>query len=104
MTNVASKLSQQLKSEHLDEVLGLQIVKNLFYLGKCFYLFPVGNEDGLASAVLLENGLSNKDNLKHLTNPLPWLFSKLSYQVNTEVRAYNHAACKGRSGGAFKGT
>ena len=99
MTNVAKKLSQQLKSEHLDEVLSLQIVKNLFYLGKCFCLFPVDNEDedepGLA---LLENESSGEDKLKHLNNPLPWLFSKLSYQVRSgHIARRNRAACKVRS-------
>lgn len=34
MINVAKKLLQQLKSEHLGDVLSLQIVKNLFYLEK----------------------------------------------------------------------
>ena len=99
MTNVANKLSQQLKSEHLDEVLSLQIVKNLFYLGKCFCLFPVGNEDkGFAyepALTLLENESSGEDKLKHLNNPLPWLFSKLSYQVKSgHIARRNRAACK----------
>ena len=100
MTNVAKKLSQQLKSEHLDEVLSLQIVKNLFYLGKCFCLFPVGKEGADCSnepAMLLENGLSN-EKFKHLVNPLPWLFSKLSYQVKSgHIARRNRAACKVKS-------
>jgi len=82
MTNVAKKLSQQLKSVHLDDVLSLQIVKNLLYLGKCFYPFPVGEDKGFANEpalALLENESSNEDK-KHLNNPLSWLFSKLSYQ------------------------
>ena len=97
MRNVAQKLSQQLKSEHLDQVLSLQIVKNLFYLGKCFYLFPVGAED--EPAPLLEDDSSSEDKkLKHLTNPLPWLFSKLSYQVKSgHIARRNRAACKVRS-------
>ena len=98
MTDVANKLSQQLKSEHLDEVLGLQIVKNLFYLGKCFCLFPVDNEDeGFPNEpvpTLLENESSGEDKLKHLNNPLPWLFSKLSYQVKSgHIARRNRAAC-----------
>ena len=101
MTNVATKLSQQLKSEHLDEVLSLQIVKNLFYLGKCFYLFSVCNEDeGLANEpapTLLENEPSGEDKLKHLDNPLPWLFSKLSYQIKSgHIARRNRAVCQVR--------
>ena len=102
MTNVAKKLSHQLKSEHLDDVLSLQIVKNLFYLGKCFYLFPVGNEDeGFANESALappENESSSDDKFRLLNNPLPWLFSKLSYQVKSgHIARRNRAACKVRS-------
>ena len=96
VTNVAKKLSQQLKSEHLDDVLSLQIVKNLFYLGKCFYLFPVGEDEGLANepAVALLENEPNEDK-KHLNNPLSWLFSKLSYQVKSgHIARRNRAACK----------
>ena len=96
MINAANKLSQQLKSEHLDDILSLQIVKNLFYLGKCFYLFPVGNED--ESAAHPEDGSSSEDKLKQLNNPLSWLFSKLSYQVKSgHIARRNRAACKVRS-------
>jgi U3 small nucleolar RNA-associated protein 20 len=99
MTDVAKKLSQQLKSDHLDEVLSLQIVKNLFYLGKCFHLFPVdegfANEPALA---LFENESSSEDKFKHLNNPLPWLFSKLSYQIKSgHIARRNRAASKVRS-------
>lgn len=55
MMDVSGKLCLQLKSEHLDEGLSLQIVKNLFYVGKC---------------------LEDEDEL-------PWLFSKVSYQARS---------------------
>jgi U3 small nucleolar RNA-associated protein 20 len=38
MREVAKKLTQQLKGEHLNETLSVQVVKNLFYVGKCFCL------------------------------------------------------------------
>jgi len=87
MQEVAKKLCQQLKSEHLDEALSFQVVKNLFYVGKCFYAIPLpspadgdvfDNETAFDEAEGVEE--SNKD--KEL-NPLPWLFSKLSYQVRS---------------------
>jgi len=87
MQEVAKKLCQQLKSEHLDEALSFQVVKNLFYVGKCFYAIPLpspadgdvfDNETAFDEAEGVEQ--SNKD--KEL-NPLPWLFSKLSYQVRS---------------------
>jgi U3 small nucleolar RNA-associated protein 20 len=101
MINVAKKLSQQLKSEHLDDDLSLQIVKNLFYLGKCFYLLPVGDQDknfsNAPALALLENEPSSEDKVKHLNNPLPWLFSKLSYQVKSgHIARRNRAASKVR--------
>ncbi|OBZ65821.1 U3 small nucleolar RNA-associated protein 20 [Grifola frondosa] len=37
MEDIATKLCLQLKSPNLDAALSLQIVKNLFYVGKCFY-------------------------------------------------------------------
>ncbi len=36
LKEIAEKHSTQLKSSHLNSTLGLQIVKNLFYIGKCF--------------------------------------------------------------------
>lgn len=105
MRAIANALALQLKSEHLDEALGLQVVKNLFFVGKCFATVATAevpveetteqaeqpgdieeeesdeedeedeNEKGSAS----ENDESNKGD----KNPLPWLFSKLSYQARS---------------------
>lgn len=82
MRDVALKLCTQLKSEHLDEALSLQVVKNLFYIGKCFYAIPVVDR-------LLEDDdkfdETNEDTEQVSTkmNPLPWVFSKLSYQIKS---------------------
>ena len=87
MRDVARKLTQQLKSEHLDTTQNLQIVKNLFYVGKCFDCIPLSDsttgtkdmpdqdEDGEPGITNEENSISN--------NPLPWLFSTLSYQIRS---------------------
>ncbi|KJA28736.1 hypothetical protein HYPSUDRAFT_617773 [Hypholoma sublateritium FD-334 SS-4] len=96
MRVVARKLTQQLKSEHLDQALGLQVVKNLFYLGKCFYFVPMSDNaavDEDAEDILDNEGLAGNggarapppdgDGLKDLNNPLPWLFSKISYQIKS---------------------
>jgi len=95
MQTIARKLTQQLKSEHLDEALSIQVVKNLFYLGKCFYLIPIMDAapiDEDAEDILDDEGGDNVvnahtqlggENLKGLTSPLPWLFSKLSYQIKS---------------------
>ncbi|KAF8901183.1 armadillo-type protein, partial [Gymnopilus junonius] len=91
MQLTARRLAQQLKSEHLDASLGLQVVKNLFYLGKCFYLIPPGDITPIDNDAveMLENEDAdahqggNEEKLKNLSNPLPWLFSKLSYQIRS---------------------
>ncbi|KAG6846590.1 hypothetical protein H0H93_012977, partial [Arthromyces matolae] len=86
MREVAQKLCLQLKSEHLDEVLSLQIVKNLFYIGKCFCAMApsgdkVSTEDDENQELQEEREVPDTELLKQ-QNPLPWLFSKLSYQAN----------------------
>lgn len=105
MQDTARKLTQQLKSEHLDQALSLQIVKNLFYLGKCFYLIPIldttaVNEDAddlldnEATSTVVEP-TTQADNLKELASPLPWLFSKISYQIKSgHIARRSRAASK----------
>ncbi|KAF8206463.1 armadillo-type protein [Mycena galopus ATCC 62051] len=69
LKDVAAKLCTQLKSEHLDEAL-------------MFYAVPV------AAPNPLEAEQSDDDeaveDAKDL-NPLPWLFSKLSYQIGLRI-------------------
>ena len=81
MRAVANALSLQLKGENLDEPLSLQIVKNLFYIGKCFYLVRSEsiNKSGVPEDEAEEDPDSedNEDEaelggLDH--DPLPWLF------------------------------
>ncbi|KAJ6513279.1 hypothetical protein C8R45DRAFT_857772 [Mycena sanguinolenta] len=89
LKDVAGKLCTQLKSEHLDEALSLQVVKNLFYVGKCFYAIPLSTAEQLeAEQSDDEEAADDKKDL----NPLPWLFSKLSYQIRSA-----HIARRNRS-------
>ncbi|PBK92675.1 hypothetical protein ARMGADRAFT_967204 [Armillaria gallica] len=87
MIDISKKLCLQLKSQHLDEPLSLQLVKNLFYIGKCFALSsPVHEEtEEDESAVNLDGAGDPEDpeETPKQDNPLPWLFSKLSYQVRS---------------------
>ncbi|KAJ7931499.1 armadillo-type protein [Mycena leptocephala] len=91
LRDVATKLCTQLKSEHLDESLSLQVVKNLFYLGKCFYAVPISTSEELEDEKSASNGEEEIQDGKDL-NPLPWLFSKLSYQIRSA-----HIARRNRS-------
>lgn len=89
LIKVAQSSCLQLKSDTLDTTLSLQVVKNLFYIGKCFCMVSnakpsldaiVSDLDGPESRFVLES----QDSLENiLNNPLPWLFSKLSYQARS---------------------
>jgi len=104
MTEVARKHCQQLKSDKLDAPLGLQIVKNLFYIGKCFFLRPM-KSGGLKDSEDLGDAVDDDDHEGEMTgkddteraqeNPLAWLFSRLSYQVRS-----SHLARRNRVAGA----
>ena len=90
MRSTAEALALQLKSEHLDDALSLQIVKNLFYIGKCFYAVSrpetesvaVDVEDDDGSEASSQLGGDDKAN-ESGHDPLPWLFSRLSYQARS---------------------
>ncbi|KAI0705265.1 armadillo-type protein [Cerioporus squamosus] len=111
MEEIAAKLALQLKSEHIDEQLGVQIVKNLFYVGKCFCAMEfrpdreAGNaaqdgvederdgsdEDGEESGEDGEAKVQSQDSAQH---PLSRLFSRLSFQARS---ALIHRRNKARS-------
>ncbi|EIW80199.1 hypothetical protein CONPUDRAFT_124919 [Coniophora puteana RWD-64-598 SS2] len=110
---LAGKLCAQLKSPHLDEALGLQVVKNLFFIGKCFALITStipsaapsdGDEDDGVDAEAdgsdasgddeeeegndAEKADQRRERMKRnprssQTEPLPWLFSRLSFQARS---------------------
>ncbi|KAG9038346.1 U3 snoRNP protein [Tulasnella sp. JGI-2019a] len=102
LIKAATKLSSQLHSNHLDAAMGLQIVKNLFYIGRCFYLLSVQEagaqvDDAQTLGPKMTGGESSEDegedqddsNDETSTNgskddryrPLSWLFSKASGQL-----------------------
>ena len=93
LRDVAAKSCLQLKSENLDEALSVQVVKNLFYVSKCFYSIPVG-EDFSEKEDVMEDGDGDEaeadqddQEAKKRNDPLPWLFSKLSYQLRSSYIA-----------------
>jgi len=100
MVLVAQNSCIQLKSEHLDEALALQVVKNLAWLGRAFSILNAGStqhphasnsgpkaeEDESDDNVDEPEGDDKVDRLKRAErSPLPWLFSKLSYQIKTAL-------------------
>ncbi|KAF7316852.1 DRIM domain-containing protein [Mycena chlorophos] len=93
LRDVALKLCTQLKSPHLDDALGLQVVKNLFYIGKCFSAAPLDSKR--ESDEQSDDDDDEQEAATKNANPLPWLFSKLSYQLRSA-----HIARRNRSSGA----
>ena len=85
LIEVAYNSCLQLKSDTLDTALSLQVVKNLFYIGKCFCM--VSNAKPLQESIdadETEMELEPETRAENiLSNPLPWLFSKLSYQARS---------------------
>ncbi|TFK80791.1 hypothetical protein K466DRAFT_366251 [Polyporus arcularius HHB13444] len=107
MEEIAATLALQLRSDHLDEQLGLQIVKNLFYVGKCFCALEFRHEagdgekddvadqedasddDGSEAGEDGEGKLQAEDGAQH---PLSRLFSRLSFQARSAlIRRRNKA-------------
>ena len=100
MVLVAQNSCTQLKSEHMDETLALQVVKNLAWLGRAFsVLNPRSTQDPHDLSSEPEAGDDEGDDngdkpevdervnrLKRAErSPLPWLFSKLSYQIKSSL-------------------
>ncbi|KAI0333223.1 hypothetical protein GY45DRAFT_1319830 [Cubamyces sp. BRFM 1775] len=93
LKEVATKLSLQLKSDKLDDILGLQIVKNLFYIGKCFCAIALPVDDTAVDSAEEESGEDSSHgseddedgDVNGSGHPLPWLFSKLSYQTRSAL-------------------
>ena len=96
LVEISTKLSLELKSENLDEPLSFQIVKNLFYIGKCFNAieFRTANsadedegEDGEDDEYYEEqhDGGERETSGTKDRHPLTTLFSKLSYQARSAL-------------------
>jgi U3 small nucleolar RNA-associated protein 20 len=91
LREIAGKLSKQLKSPYLSSALGVQIVKNLFYIGKCFCATKILNprhdehEDEEGDEEGPEEPEGERANEANQENPLAWLFSRLSYQIRAAL-------------------
>jgi U3 small nucleolar RNA-associated protein 20 len=100
MRDIADKLCSLLKSPNLEASVALQVVKDLFFVGKWFitHLPELGTEDaeeeGEDEDETEEEGEGeNNIRLKNeRQDPLPWLFSKLSYQARSAQIARRNRA------------
>lgn len=94
LREIAGRHSTQLKSPYLNSALGTQIVKNLFYIGKCFCATKTVNpqhvEDKDSESEDDDEEVAVEQDGEHVDeanreNPLAWLFSKLSYQIRAAL-------------------
>jgi U3 small nucleolar RNA-associated protein 20 len=100
MILVAQNSCIQLKGEHADEALVLQVVKNLAWLGRAFSVLNPrstqhpddsssereASDDEDSDKGDIPEGDDRVDRLKRAErSPLPWLFSKLSYQIKAAL-------------------
>lgn len=91
LIDAASASATQLQSKHLDDALALQIVKNLFYIGKRFA--DIQNDEIPQSSAQEDAGDSNAEDTvdgadspamaksSPKSNPFHWLFVKLSHRA-----------------------
>ncbi|KAI6117784.1 armadillo-type protein [Pisolithus thermaeus] len=95
MRDIAEKLCTMLKSPNLEPAVALQVVKNLFFVGKWFSAHPQAShaaEDAFSQEDLSETDENNLGDHDPNGDPLPWLFSKLSFQARSA-----HIARKNKS-------
>lgn len=85
LEEVATKLTLQLKSEHLDEQLSLQIVKNLFYVGKRFCAMESLPDDDVSDDDDGEQSAEDEPSAVQHRHPLSRLFSKMSFQARSAL-------------------
>ncbi|KAL6304961.1 armadillo-type protein [Sparassis latifolia] len=96
MEDVAKKLCLQLRSSNLDAPLSLQIVKNLFYIGKCFCAIELPSRASETVEEPLDQDDDEDDGGQidehEKRHPLPWLFSRLSFQARHAYTARTNKA------------
>lgn len=95
LIDAASASTTQLKSKHLNDTLALQIVKNLFFIGRRFSQQTTSVDEPDELEEVLEGGHETRDELHNaesagapaltkrspLSNPFHWLFVKLSHRA-----------------------
>ncbi|KAI9139232.1 armadillo-type protein [Paraphysoderma sedebokerense] len=84
LRKLAGRFCQQLSSKFLSADLGGQVVKNLFFLGKCLYYRKNDSsnmEDGAQSSEAERDEEEERGNSDMSNRNLFWLFRKLSFMA-----------------------
>ncbi|KAF7724248.1 U3 snoRNP protein [Apophysomyces ossiformis] len=84
LRSLATKFVEQLKSKHLSEDLATQIVKNLFFIGKCFYF--MSEEEDLDETTQAHEDADEEKAVGKAS--LHWLFRRVSF--TTRGAAISH--------------
>ncbi|ORX62666.1 hypothetical protein DM01DRAFT_1314200 [Hesseltinella vesiculosa] len=97
LRDLAYGFSEQLKSSFLTEAQATQLVKNLFFLGKCFYFLPadedVADQDDHVNPEAAEEPESDATPKSSLL----WLFHRLSYTARGSTKRNDPASFLMRS-------
>ncbi|KAG0190710.1 U3 snoRNP protein [Apophysomyces sp. BC1034] len=75
LRSLATKFVEQLKSKNLTEDLATQIVKNLFFIGKCFYY--MSEEEDVGEVTEADDAADGEKSTGR--SSLNWLFRKVSF-------------------------
>lgn len=81
MVNIARATSSQLNSAELSDELGLQVVKNLLFVGRCFY---ANNMPALDSVPQNDKELEDIEEDRELKTALLWIIGRISGVIRSE--------------------
>lgn len=81
MINIARSTSSQLNSAELSDELGLQVVKNLLFIGRCFY---ANKMPAIASVPQNDKELDDIEEDRGLETALLWIIGRISGVIRSE--------------------
>lgn len=81
LVNIARATSSQLNSAELSDELGLQVVKNLLFIGRCFYANKMPAMDSIPQN---DQELDDVEEDKELKTALLWIIGRISGVIRSE--------------------
>lgn len=81
MIKIAHSTSSQLNSAELSDELGLQVVKNLLFLGRCFYANKLPASDSVSQN---DRELDDIEEDREIKSALLWLIGRISGVIRSE--------------------
>lgn len=79
LNKLALRLCNQLKGELVSEEMGVQVVKNLFFIAKCMHLNRISDEDAIQEAIELDEDGNDSSRITAASPSLLYVIRKFSY-------------------------